>query len=303
MLRVIARLEALAGELACANATDEEIAGVRAMHDRDDRSSTASASAWNISGVNQEIHLEIVRIARNEVLRAMHAPPACPHEAHPLPRQRHPGQLGGGGRRSRRRSSRRSKRATASGSARSCSSHLDDVLGSAAPRASRSIRRRCKPREDQAMTQTIGFIGLGLMGAGFTRRLIATGHRGHRLRSDAARDRAGRKASACEPAASARRGRAGGRHHPRLRHQHRGGRGRDVSGPRGIAAGDIAGKVVVDHSTTEIKATLRIAGQLSKRAARRSSMRRCRAGRVRPRAARSPSWRAATRTRSRASRR
>ena len=34
MLTVISRLEALAGELACANATDAEIAGVRALHDR-----------------------------------------------------------------------------------------------------------------------------------------------------------------------------------------------------------------------------------------------------------------------------
>ncbi len=33
-------------------------------------------------------------------------------------------------------------------------------------------------------------------------------------------------------------------------------------GPRGIAASDVAGKVVVDHSTTEIKATLSIAEQL-----------------------------------------
>jgi 3-hydroxyisobutyrate dehydrogenase-like beta-hydroxyacid dehydrogenase len=38
-------------------------------------------------------------------------------------------------------------------------------------------------------------------------------------------------------------------------------------GPRGIAAGDIGGKVVVDHSTTEIKATLRIAQALTARGA------------------------------------
>ena len=39
-------------------------------------------------------------------------------------------------------------------------------------------------------------------------------------------------------------------------------------GPRGIVGrGDIAGKVVVDHSTTEIKATLRIAEQLKSRKA------------------------------------
>ncbi len=38
-------------------------------------------------------------------------------------------------------------------------------------------------------------------------------------------------------------------------------------GPRGIVASDIAGKIVVDHSTAEIKATLRIAGQLQARGA------------------------------------
>jgi 3-hydroxyisobutyrate dehydrogenase-like beta-hydroxyacid dehydrogenase len=38
-------------------------------------------------------------------------------------------------------------------------------------------------------------------------------------------------------------------------------------GPRGIAAGGITNKIVVDHSTTEIKATLRIAEQLTARGA------------------------------------
>src|SRR5436305_10151523 len=38
-------------------------------------------------------------------------------------------------------------------------------------------------------------------------------------------------------------------------------------GPRGIIQGDIAGKVVVDHSTAEIRATLRIAEQLVARGA------------------------------------
>jgi 3-hydroxyisobutyrate dehydrogenase-like beta-hydroxyacid dehydrogenase len=41
-----------------------------------------------------------------------------------------------------------------------------------------------------------------------------------------------------------------------------------AAGPRGvIAAGDIAGKIVVDHSTTELKATLRIAEQLHRKGA------------------------------------
>ena len=72
MLSVIARLEALAGELACANATDAEIAGVRALHDRM-MELFARRERMLYFGVNQEIHLAIVRIARNELLRAMHA--------------------------------------------------------------------------------------------------------------------------------------------------------------------------------------------------------------------------------------
>jgi DNA-binding GntR family transcriptional regulator len=72
MLTVISRLEALAGELACRNATDAEIAGVRALHDRM-MELFAQRERMLYFGVNQSIHLEIVRIARNEVLRTMHA--------------------------------------------------------------------------------------------------------------------------------------------------------------------------------------------------------------------------------------
>lgn len=72
MLRVIARLEALAGELACANATDAEIKAIRARHDKmlDLYRRNERAEYFHL---NQEIHLAIVRIARNEPLRAMHA--------------------------------------------------------------------------------------------------------------------------------------------------------------------------------------------------------------------------------------
>lgn len=72
MLTVISRMEALAGELACANATDAEIAGVRVLHDRM-MELFAKRERMLYFGVNQSIHLEIVRIARNDVLRAMHA--------------------------------------------------------------------------------------------------------------------------------------------------------------------------------------------------------------------------------------
>lgn len=72
MLTVIARMEALAGELACAEATDREIAGVRKLHDRM-MELYAKPDRMGYFGVNQRIHLEIVRIGRNEVLRGVHA--------------------------------------------------------------------------------------------------------------------------------------------------------------------------------------------------------------------------------------
>src|SRR2546422_10622871 len=43
----------------------------------------------------------------------------------------------------------------------------------------RSNRSRCsvdRAHKGYAMSERIGFIGLGLMGTGFTKRLIATGH-------------------------------------------------------------------------------------------------------------------------------
>src|SRR5688572_12978796 len=116
-----------------------------------------------------------------------------------------------------------------------------------------------------AMSERIGFIGLGLMGTGFTKRLIATGHDVTGYDPDPARmDEAVKRgvqaaSSAAEVAKAA-----------------------DIVlicvintaaledatlGPRGVAASEIAGKVVVDHSTAEIKATLRIADQLQARGA------------------------------------
>src|SRR5262245_26963890 len=116
------------------------------------------------------------------------------------------------------------------------------------------------------MNERIGFVGLGLMGAGFTKRLIATGHAVTGYDPDPARRDAAAK-TGVQAAASAA----------------------DVAtqcdivlvcvintaavedavlGPRGVtAAGDIAGKVVVDHSTMEIGATLRIGAALSARGA------------------------------------
>jgi 3-hydroxyisobutyrate dehydrogenase len=111
----------------------------------------------------------------------------------------------------------------------------------------------------------IGFIGLGLMGAGFTRRLIATGHAVTGYDPDPPRMDQAVKLGASAAASAADVARAA-----------------DIIlvcvintaavedatiGPRGIASRDVAGKVVVDHSTTEIKATLRIAERLTARGA------------------------------------
>jgi DNA-binding GntR family transcriptional regulator len=71
MLRVLGRLEALAGELACANATDAEIAALKAVHDR----MMAQHAAGNIMEyfkLNQEIHGGVVRVARNATLQSLH---------------------------------------------------------------------------------------------------------------------------------------------------------------------------------------------------------------------------------------
>ncbi len=112
---------------------------------------------------------------------------------------------------------------------------------------------------------TVGFIGLGLMGEGFTRRLIETGHAviGFDLEPEKTRAAA---VWGVQPAASAA----------------------DVAraceivlicvintaavedatlGTRGVAGVDIAGKVIVDHSTTELDATKHIGAALAERGA------------------------------------
>jgi 3-hydroxyisobutyrate dehydrogenase-like beta-hydroxyacid dehydrogenase len=111
------------------------------------------------------------------------------------------------------------------------------------------------------MNQRIGFIGLGLMGAGFTKRLIATGHAVVGYDPDPARSGEAAKSGVKTVASAAEVAQAA-----------------DIIlicvintaavedatiGERGVTAADnIAGKVVVDHSTTQIDATLRIAQQL-----------------------------------------
>ncbi len=104
------------------------------------------------------------------------------------------------------------------------------------------------------MTQTIGFIGLGLMGQGFTARLKETGHRVVGFDIDAAKV-ARAKANGVEPAASAAE--VAKQADVLLVCVVNTAAVEDVvSGANGVVtAGRLDGKVLVDHSTTEIGAT------------------------------------------------
>ncbi len=111
----------------------------------------------------------------------------------------------------------------------------------------------------------VGFIGLGLMGTGFTRRLIATGH--HVIGYDVSAERL---------AAAAEYGVEKGTSPAQVADA------ADVvlacvtttaavadvvEGPQGLlAAGNVRGKVFVDHSTTEIDTVRRLAPLLAERA-------------------------------------
>jgi DNA-binding GntR family transcriptional regulator len=70
-LEVMAALEALAGRLACARATDADIAGVRRIHDRM-LSLYARRKRLEYYKLNQAIHTEIVRLAGNPELAGVH---------------------------------------------------------------------------------------------------------------------------------------------------------------------------------------------------------------------------------------
>jgi DNA-binding GntR family transcriptional regulator len=71
MLRVLGRLEALAGELACVEASDAEIAEVKDMHARM-LEHFAARNLMEYFKLNQAIHSAIVRMANNATLQAMH---------------------------------------------------------------------------------------------------------------------------------------------------------------------------------------------------------------------------------------
>lgn len=71
MLRVLGQLEALAGELACAAASDAAIAELDAMHRRM-MEHYAARNRMEYFKLNQAIHSSIVRLADNPTLQAMH---------------------------------------------------------------------------------------------------------------------------------------------------------------------------------------------------------------------------------------
>jgi DNA-binding GntR family transcriptional regulator len=71
MLRVLGRLEALAGELTCREASDAAIAEVKAMHDQMLRH-FASQDIMEYFKLNQAIHSAIVHMAGNATLQAVH---------------------------------------------------------------------------------------------------------------------------------------------------------------------------------------------------------------------------------------
>jgi 3-hydroxyisobutyrate dehydrogenase len=115
-----------------------------------------------------------------------------------------------------------------------------------------------------AMTQTIGFIGLGLMGEGFTRRLVEAGYRVVGYDIDP-----GKLAAAADwgvEAAAAPVDVALAADIVLVSVINTAAVEDVVGGERGIAsAGRLEGKVLVDHSTTEVAATHRVAALLAQR--------------------------------------
>ena len=71
MLTVLRSLEELAGKLACELATDEEIAEVRALHD-EMIGRYKQSDRLQYYKLNQQIHLAIVRLAKNPTLADIH---------------------------------------------------------------------------------------------------------------------------------------------------------------------------------------------------------------------------------------
>ena len=101
-----------------------------------------------------------------------------------------------------------------------------------------------EPGERNVTAATVGFVGLGLMGEGFTRRLVEKGHASSASISMRQGQRP-RPPGAFSLRTAPRRSPIW-RHRARQRDQHRGGRGCGARPARPIAARESAGKVFVD---------------------------------------------------------
>jgi 3-hydroxyisobutyrate dehydrogenase len=106
----------------------------------------------------------------------------------------------------------------------------------------------------------LGFIGLGLMGQAFTRRMVACGHRvtGYDIVADKVARAQEHGVHAASSAAEVARASA-------IVHvsvMTKDDLAAAVFGPNGVAAGAARGKVLVDHSTTEVEATKQFAAKL-----------------------------------------
>jgi len=111
---------------------------------------------------------------------------------------------------------------------------------------------------------TVGFVGLGLMGEGFTRRLVEKGHRVVGFDIDAAKVKAASAWGVTPAASAAEVAEAAGIvivcviNTAAVEDA--------TTGPRGFtAAGHLNGKTCIDVSTTELEATQRVAAALAAR--------------------------------------
>ena len=109
-------------------------------------------------------------------------------------------------------------------------------------------------------TADLGFVGLGLMGQAFTKRLVETGHRviGYDLVADKVARAAGHGVRPAGSAAEVARA-------SRIVHtcvMTRDDLAAAVFGPNGIDEGAAADKVLIDHSTTEAGTTREFAARL-----------------------------------------
>ena len=142
-------------------------------------------------------------------------------------------------------------------------------------------------------THDLGFIGLGLMGQAFTRRMVACGHRvtGYDLVADkmARAGEHGVHGASC----AAEVARASAIVHVSV--MTKDDLAAAVFGPNGVAEGAARGKVLVDHSTTEVEATRQFAARLETDTGMRWVDAPVSGGPPQRTPARSRSWRAAPR--------